>query len=67
MNHALILNLAILAVVLIALFATMSPLVLLGIAFLREMPYGLLQSDEEVVSDEDEDDEQSKPIGFVQN
>ncbi len=60
MNHALILNLAIIALIVVVLVVTNNPLALLGIAFLREMPYGLLQSDEA-----DEEDEKSNPIGFV--
>jgi hypothetical protein len=59
MNHALILNLAIVALVLVALVITMNPLALLAIALVRDMPFGLLQQDEP------EEDEKGRPIGFV--
>lgn len=59
MNHALALNFAIIALVIVALVFTSNPLALLGIAFLRDMPYGLLQQDEE------EEEEKGRPIGFV--
>lgn len=59
MNHALILNLAIVALVLVALVITMNPLALLGIALVRDMPFGLLQQGEP------EEDEKGRPIGFV--
>jgi hypothetical protein len=66
MNHALILNIAILVLIVVALAMTNNPLVLLGIAFLKEMPYGLMQqeSDEELVESEEES---GRPIGFVHN
>lgn len=59
MNHALILNALIVAVVLVALVITSNPACLLGMLLLKEMPYGLLTMQEEEV------DEQGKPIGFV--
>lgn len=59
MNHALILNLAIIGLVIVALIFTSNPLALLGVAFLREMPYGLLADEEE------EEEEKGRPIGFV--
>jgi hypothetical protein len=59
MNHALLLNFAIIGLIVVALILTSNPLALLGIAFLREMPYGLLQQDEE------EEEEKGRPIGFV--
>lgn len=62
MNHALVLNLAIIALILTALVITGNPLALLAIVLIRDMPYGLLQSDDE---DEDEEEEKSNPIGFV--
>jgi len=58
MNHALLLNLAIIGLIVFALISTSNPLALLGIAFLREMPYGLLQQDEE-------EEEKGRPIGFI--
>ena len=58
MNHALLLNIAIIAVVAYGLFVTSNPLVLLLLLLLKEMPYGLLAMD-------DDDEEESKPIGFV--
>ena len=57
MNHAILLNIAIIILVGLALFLTSQPLVLLCLMFLKEMPYGLLAGD-------DEEDE-SKPIGFI--
>lgn len=62
MNHALVLNLAIIALIVAVLVVTSNPLALLGVAFIRDMPYGLLQTDDE---DESEDEEKSNPIGFV--
>jgi len=59
MNHALILNLAIVALIVVVLLITNNPLALLGIAFIRDMPYGLLAQEEEEV------DEKGRPIGFV--
>lgn len=60
MIHALILNIAILAVIVVALIITSNPLVLMCLLLVKEMPYGLmLEQDEEQV------DEQGRPIGFV--
>lgn len=59
MNHALILNALIVAVVLVALVITSNPACLLGMLLLKEMPYGLL------TMQDDELDEEGKPIGFV--
>jgi hypothetical protein len=61
MNHALILNLAIIGLIIVVLSITNNPLALLAIAFLRDMPYGLLAQDEE----EEETDEKGRPIGFI--
>ena len=58
MNHALLLNIAIILVVGFSLAITSNPMVLLILLLLKEMPYALL------TMDEDEDDE-SKPMGFV--
>mgnify|MGYP006949701598 CR=1 FL=1 len=60
MNHALILNLAIVALIVAALLITSNPLALLAVAFIRDMPFGLLAQD-----DEEEADEKGRPIGFV--
>lgn len=60
MNHALILNLAIIGLIIVVLSITNNPLALLAIAFLRDMPYGLLAEDEE-----GETDEKGRPIGFI--
>lgn len=57
MNHALIINLAIIAVVVLALILTLNPMCLFGLFLLREMPYGLLQREPE--------EEEGRPIGFV--
>ena len=67
MNHALILNIAILVLIVVALAMTNNPLVLLGIAFLKEMPYGLLQQDDESQGEEAMEDESGRPIGFIRN
>lgn len=61
MNHALLLNLAIIGLIVVALILTSNPLALLGIAFIRDMPYGLLEQDE----DEEKEKEKGRPIGFV--
>lgn len=67
MNHALILNIAILVLIVVALAMTNNPLVLLGIAFLKEMPYGLLQQDDEPQGEEVMEDESGRSIGFIRN
>lgn len=59
MIHALILNLAILGLIAGVIVVTGDPLALLGIVFLKEMPYGLLAQDME------DEEEESKKIGFV--
>lgn len=59
MNYALLLNLAIIGLIVVVLLVTNNPLAMLGIAFIRDMPYGLLQQDD------DEEEEKSRPIGFV--
>jgi hypothetical protein len=58
MNHALLLNLAIIGLIVIALLITNNPLALLAVVFLKEMPYGLLAQDEE-------EEESSRKIGFI--
>lgn len=67
MNHALALNIAILVLVVVALAMTGNPLVLLGIAFLKEMPYGLMQQDDESQGEDALEEETGRPIGFIQN
>lgn len=59
MNHALILNLAIIILIAVVIATTGNALALLGIVFLKEMPYGLLAGDME-------EEETGRPIGFVQ-
>lgn len=66
MNHALILNIGILALIVVALAMTNNPLALLGIAFLREMPYGLLQQEDQSEDDDEPEEEVGRPIGFIQ-
>ena len=61
MKHALVLNLAILAVIALVIVVTGNVLALLALVLLRDMPYGLL-------ANEDEDGEggpPGNPIGFV--
>lgn len=58
MIHALILNLAIIGLIIVALIVTGNPLALLGIVFLKEMPYGL-------IAPMDDEDPPGRPIGFV--
>ena len=57
MNQALLLNLAIIALIAVVILTTGNALALLGIVFLKEMPYGLLMGGEE--------EEQGRPIGFI--
>lgn len=59
MNHALLLNLAILALIAVVILTTGNALALLGIVFLKEMPYGLL------APDMGDDEEGGRPIGFI--
>lgn len=66
MNHALILNIGILVLIVVALAMTNNPLALLGIAFLREMPYGLLQQEDQSEDDDEPEEEVGRPIGFIQ-
>jgi len=58
MNHATALNIAIILIVAFALVLTSDATVLLALMFLKDMPYGLLTM-------EDDEDDESKPIGFV--
>ena len=58
MNHALLLNLAILATIVIMTVITHNPLCLAGLITLREMPYGLLAPSEPEPDD-------SPRIGFT--
>ena len=59
MNQALILNMTIVIAAIVCMACLQNPLGLPALLFLKELPYGLL------VSQADDDDE-SKPIGFVQ-
>lgn len=58
MLYALILNLAILGLIAFVIWLTSNPLALIGIVFLKEMPFGLLLQGEET-------DEQGRPMGFI--
>lgn len=62
-NHALILNLAIIALIALVIILTQNPLALLAIVLLREMPFGLLAQDSD---DEGGDESGGRPIGFIQ-
>ena len=63
MNHALLLNLAIIGLIAVVIFVTGDPLALMGIVFLKEMPYGLLAQE---MSD-DEVEESTRKIGFIRD
>lgn len=65
MNHSLILNLAIIALIGVALWLTKDALVLMGLMFLKDMPYGLLADN--LFGGGDDDDGVSRPIGFIHN
>jgi hypothetical protein len=58
MNQAFGLNTMIILLIVIGIFATSNPLFILGLLFLRDLPYGL------VASESDNQEEESKPIGF---
>jgi hypothetical protein len=58
MEHALILNIAIVIAVIIGMVVLENPLALFALLLLKEMPYGLLQKDEE-------DPEDPEGIGFI--
>lgn len=58
MEHALILNIAIVIAVIIGMVVLENPLALFALLLLKEMPYGLLQKDEE-------DSEDPEGIGFI--
>lgn len=57
MNHALFLNVLIIAAIMVALVMLNNPLALLGLLLLRDMPFGLLAPPEP--------EEQSSAIGFI--
>ena len=59
MIYALILNIAILGLIAFVIWLTANPLALIGIVFLKEMPFGLL------VPPDSDIDEQGRPIGFI--
>lgn len=63
MNHALLLNIAIIGLIAVVIFVTGDPLALMGIVFLKEMPYGLLAQE---MSD-DEVEESTRKIGFIRD
>ncbi|TSP13934.1 hypothetical protein [Cupriavidus campinensis] len=60
MHYALTINIGIILVIVAGLILTSNPLVLLGLFFLRDMPYQL-----EAMKLGAEDDEPSNPIGFT--
>ena len=60
MNHALYLNLAIILAITIGMVLLQNPLALFALLLLKELPYGLLMQTTE------EEENESKPIGFVQ-
>ena len=64
MNHALILNLGIILVIICGLIATANPLFIFGLMMLQEMPYGLLAQRKD--DDEEDDDDEPQPVGFTQ-
>ena len=61
MDHALALNIIICLVVVVIATLTNSPIALIGLLFLKDMPYGLLQQPEPEPTFE----EQGKPAGFL--
>lgn len=61
MTQALLLNIAIIAAIIVCLVCLNNPLALFGLLLLKELPYGLM-----IPPTEDEEEEQSNPIGFVQ-
>lgn len=61
MNHALILNALILALVALTMVLTKSGMALIGLMFLQPLPYGLAQQS----AHDGPDDDDSKPIGFT--
>lgn len=60
MNHALYLNLAIVAAAIICMVVLHNPLGLFVLMLLKDLPYGLMLPAAE------EPEEESKPIGFIQ-
>ena len=58
MNQALLLNIGIVFAVVVCMAMLQNPLALFALLLLKDMPYGLLVSQE--------DEEESQPIGFVQ-
>jgi hypothetical protein len=65
MFHALFLNLAILGLIAFVIFLTSNPLALLGIVFLKDMPYGLLAQDDSEEEEENDAAANSRKIGFI--
>lgn len=63
MNQAAFVNLLIVLVVIVGLVTLQNPLFILGLLFLRDLPYGLAM---QAAQYHDEgDDEDSRPIGFT--
>lgn len=60
MKYAFALNIAILGLIAFVIWLTSNPMALIGIVFLKDMPYGLLVND-----DEEGEEEEGRPIGFV--
>ncbi len=61
MHHALLLNVGILIAIILCLVMLNNPLALFGLLLLKDLPYGLM-----VGQKEDEEDEPSRPIGFIE-
>lgn len=63
MNQALILNLAVIAAAVICSVALHNPLALVAMMLMKDLPYGLMLPQQ---AEEEEEKEESKPIGFIQ-
>lgn len=61
MNQALLLNLAIIAAAIVCMVVLNNPLGLFTLMLLKDLPYGLM-----LPQVEEEEEDESKPIGFVQ-
>lgn len=68
MNQAVLINLAIILFSSLALLYTKNPLAMLGLMFLLPLPYNVhpsvLAHQEVLIESENDDDDESKPIGF---
>lgn len=65
MNHAIVMNILIVVVILVGLIGLQNPLFILGFMFFVPLPYGLHPSQQNKPVEDDEDEPQA--MGFTQD